>query len=68
MKYGNLCHFIIKSENNRNVLKITAPKQHRAPPPPPVQVHRASAPNTLHSLNTSSGNKQWQHNATSLAC
>ncbi|XP_036149651.1 actin cytoskeleton-regulatory complex protein PAN1 isoform X2 [Monomorium pharaonis] len=34
-------------------------------PAPPLQ--SSSTPNTLHSLNTSSGSKQWQHNATSLA-
>jgi len=50
-------------ENNRGISKITAAKQ-QAPAPP---LQQSSAPNTLHSINTSSGSKEWQHNATSLA-
>ncbi|XP_025989572.1 WAS/WASL-interacting protein family member 3 [Solenopsis invicta] len=48
----------IKVYSSRNAAKQQAPA-------PPLQ--SSSTPNTLHSLNTSSGSKQWQHNATSLA-
>ncbi|XP_011868975.1 PREDICTED: WAS/WASL-interacting protein family member 1-like isoform X2 [Vollenhovia emeryi] len=47
-----------KVYSSRNAAKQQAPA-------PPLQP--SSTPNTLHSLNTSSGSKQWQHNATSLA-
>ncbi|XP_011330281.1 WAS/WASL-interacting protein family member 1 isoform X2 [Ooceraea biroi] len=48
----------VKVYSSRNAAKQQAPA-------PPLQP--SSTPNTVHSLNTSSGNKQWQHNATSLA-
>ncbi|XP_011686408.1 PREDICTED: WAS/WASL-interacting protein family member 3 [Wasmannia auropunctata] len=48
----------IKVYSSRHAAKQQAPA-------PPLQP--SSTPNTLHSLNTSSGSKQWQHNATSLA-
>ncbi|XP_012058036.1 PREDICTED: WAS/WASL-interacting protein family member 3-like [Atta cephalotes] len=48
----------IKVYSSRNAAKQQAPA-------PPLQ--SSSTPSTLHSLNTSSGSKQWQHNATSLA-
>ncbi|XP_018394162.1 PREDICTED: WAS/WASL-interacting protein family member 3-like isoform X2 [Cyphomyrmex costatus] len=47
-----------KVYSSRNAAKQQAPA-------PPLQP--SSTPSTLHSLNTSSGSKQWQHNATSLA-
>lgn len=47
-----------KVYSSRNAAKQQAPA-------PPLQP--SSTPNTLHSLNTSSGSKQWQQNATSLA-
>ncbi|XP_011061078.1 PREDICTED: WAS/WASL-interacting protein family member 3-like [Acromyrmex echinatior] len=53
----------IRSKSNHNISKITAAKQ-QAPAPP---LQPSSTSSTLHSLNTSSGSKQWQHNATSLA-
>ncbi|KAM0728951.1 hypothetical protein ACS0PU_004305 [Formica fusca] len=48
----------VKVYSSRNAAKQQAPA-------PPLQ--SSSTPSTLHSLNTSSGSKQWQHNATSLA-
>ncbi|XP_050454162.1 WAS/WASL-interacting protein family member 3-like isoform X2 [Cataglyphis hispanica] len=48
----------VKIYSSRNAAKQQAPA-------PPLQ--SSSTPSTLHSLNTSSGSKQWQHNATSLA-
>ncbi|XP_029178834.1 WAS/WASL-interacting protein family member 3-like isoform X2 [Nylanderia fulva] len=48
----------VKVYSSRNAAKQQAPA-------PPLQP--SSTPSSLHSLNTSSGNKQWQQNATSLA-
>ncbi|XP_067217317.1 WAS/WASL-interacting protein family member 1 isoform X2 [Linepithema humile] len=48
----------VKVYSSRNAAKQQAPA-------PPLQA--SSTPNSLHSLNTSSGSKQWQHSATSLA-